>query len=83
MPYELGGRADKSGNRFEVRWVIYQMLKVLDEKLDYVVLEPLGDDEQGVDIWIGKKMVPKKVSNVKGEMEVKSIGIMELLIDNI
>jgi len=26
MPYELGGRADKSGNRFEIKWVIYQML---------------------------------------------------------
>lgn len=54
MPNELGGRADKRGNRFEFRWVTYQILKVLDEKLDYVVLEALGDDEQGVDIWIGK-----------------------------
>lgn len=51
MPYELGGRADKSGNRFEIKWVIYQMLKVLDERLDYVVLEALGDDEKGIDIW--------------------------------
>lgn len=42
MPYESRGVADKSGNRFEIRWVIYQILKVLDEKLDYVVLEALG-----------------------------------------
>ncbi|GIO56909.1 hypothetical protein [Paenibacillus cineris] len=55
MPYELGGRADKSGNRFEIRWVIYKILEILDEKLDYIILEALGDDERGVDIWIGKE----------------------------
>ena len=66
MPYELGGRADKSGNRFEIRWVIYQMLKVLDEKLDYVVLEALGDDERGVDIWIGKKNGSREGQQCKG-----------------
>ncbi len=66
MPYELGGRADKRGNRFEFRWVIYQMLKVLDEKLDYVILEALGDDEQGVDIWIGKKDGSREGQQCKG-----------------
>ena len=66
MPYELGGRADKHGNRFEVRWVIYQMLKVLDEKLHYVILEALGDDEQGVDIWIGKKDGSREGQQCKG-----------------
>ncbi|SMC32701.1 hypothetical protein [Sporomusa malonica] len=66
MPNELGGRADKRGNRFEFRWVIYQILKVLDEKLDYIVLEPLGDDEQGVDIWIGKKNGSREGQQCKG-----------------
>jgi hypothetical protein len=66
MPYELGGRADKSGNRFEIRWVIYQMLKVLDEKLGYVVLEALGDDERGVDIWIGQKNGSREGQQCKG-----------------
>lgn len=66
MPYELGGRADKSGNRFEIRWVIYQILKVLDEKLDYVVLEALGDDERGVDIWIGLKDGTREGQQCKG-----------------
>lgn len=53
MPYELGGRADKSGNRYEIRVVIYYLLKVLEEKVDYFVLEALGDDERGIDILIG------------------------------
>lgn len=29
MPLERGGRADKMGNRYEVRCIIYEMLKVL------------------------------------------------------
>ena len=66
MPYELRGRADKSGNRFEIRWVMYQMLKVIDEKLDYVVLEALGDDEHGVDIWIGKRNGSREGQQCKG-----------------
>lgn len=66
MPYETGGRADKSGNRFETRWAIYQMLKVLDEKLDYVVLEALGDDEEGIDIWAGQKNDIREGQQCKG-----------------
>ena len=66
MPYEVGGRADKSGNRFEIRWVVYQILKVLDEKLDYVILESLGDDEHGVDIWIGQKNGKREGQQCKG-----------------
>ncbi|HBC30065.1 MAG TPA: hypothetical protein DC024_02300 [Clostridiales bacterium] len=66
MPYELGGRADKSGNKFEIRWVIYQMLKVFDEKLDYIILEAIGDDEKGVDIWIGQKDDSREGQQCKG-----------------
>ncbi len=66
MPYEIGGRSDKHGNRFEVRWVIYQILKVLDEKLDYVVIEALGDDEKGVDIWVGLKNGMREGQQCKG-----------------
>lgn len=66
MPYDLGGRADKSGNRFEIKWVMYQIIKVLDEKLDYVVLEALGDDERGIDIWIGHKNGSREGQQCKG-----------------
>ncbi len=66
MPYGLGGRADKNGNRFEIKWGLYQIIKVLDEKLDYVVLEALGDDERGVDIWIGKKNGSREGQQCKG-----------------
>lgn len=55
MPFEIGGRADKSGNRYEDNWVILQMIYVLREKLYSVTLEPLGDDEQGTDILVKQK----------------------------
>lgn len=66
VPHESGGRADKRGNRFEVRWVVYQMLKVLEEKLDYVILEALGDDEKGVDVWSGQKNGSREGQQCKG-----------------
>lgn len=66
MPYELGGRADKSGNKFEIKWVVYQMLRVLEEKLDYVVLEALGDDEEGIDVWIGNRNGCREGQQCKG-----------------
>ena len=31
MPLEQGGRADKFGNRYEIRCIIYELLKVIRE----------------------------------------------------
>ncbi|WP_285023011.1 hypothetical protein [Lactococcus garvieae] len=66
MPFELGGRADKQGNRFEVRWVLYQILKVLEEENQYISFEALGDDEKGIDVWVGKKDGTKEGQQCKG-----------------
>jgi hypothetical protein len=52
MPLEKGGRADKAGNRYEINWVIYQLLKVIDEKIYSVTLEVLGEDEKATDLLI-------------------------------
>lgn len=52
MPFEKGGRADKAGNKYEINWVIYQLLKVIDEKIYSVTLEALGDDEKATDLLI-------------------------------
>ena len=52
MPLEKGGRADKMGNRYEIRCIIYEMLKVLREVNYSIVIEGLGDDEVGTDILI-------------------------------
>ncbi|RJQ38130.1 MAG: hypothetical protein C4550_07080 [Nitrospiraceae bacterium] len=52
MPFESGGLADKLGNRYEGRWVVLQLLSLLDEKIQSVTIEAIGDDERGVDLWV-------------------------------
>ncbi|MDD5681251.1 MAG: hypothetical protein PHI59_08450, partial [Candidatus Omnitrophica bacterium] len=44
--------ADKLGNRYEGRWVAYQLLLLIDERIHSVTIEAIGDDEHGVDLWI-------------------------------
>ncbi|WP_210472268.1 ATP-binding protein [Vibrio crassostreae] len=53
MALEAGGYAEKLGNRYEANWIAYQLLRLLQEKISYVTVEPLGDDEIGVDLIIG------------------------------
>lgn len=52
MSFEAGGRTDKAGNRFEIRYFILQLLKVIEEEIRSATLEALGDDEKGTDIWM-------------------------------
>lgn len=60
MAMEAGGYAEKLGNRYESHWVAYQLLRLLDEKIVSVTVEPLGDDEIGTDVI---------VENVDGTIE--------------
>src|SRR5688500_18182410 len=52
MAFEAGGYASKLGERYEGRWVVRQLLFLLQERLRSVTLEAVGDDEDGVDVWI-------------------------------
>jgi len=54
VSFEKGGRSDKLGNRYEGRWVVKQLLALVKEEIKSVLLEAIGDDEQGVDLWISK-----------------------------
>jgi len=54
MAFEPGGYAEKLGNRYEGRWVVKQLLRLLNEELMYVAIEPVGEDEAGVDLWLTK-----------------------------
>lgn len=74
MPLEKGGRADKMGNRYEIRCIIYEMLKILREVNYSIVIEALGDDEVGTDILITDFDGKRSINSVKLEMQVKSIG---------
>ena len=53
MALEAGGYAEKLGNRYEANWVARQLLHLLEEKITWIVVEPIGDDEVGVDVIIG------------------------------
>ncbi len=54
MGFESGGLADKLGNRYEGRWIAKQLLRLLNEEIQSVTIEAIGDDERGVDLWIGQ-----------------------------
>jgi hypothetical protein len=52
MSFDLGGRAAKLGHRYEGRWIIKDFLDLLDEYITSIKIEALGDDEEGVDLWV-------------------------------
>lgn len=66
MSYELGGRSDKSGNKFEYNWTIYNLLRVIEEKIQYVMVESIGEDEDGVDLWVGNLDGSREGQQCKG-----------------
>lgn len=65
MPFELGGLSDKLGNRYEGRWVVYQLLSLLDEGIQSVTIEAIGNDEYGVDLWVQQKDGTREVHQCK------------------
>lgn len=72
MPLEKGGRADKFGNRYEIRCIIYELLNVIREETYSVTIEALGPDEEGTDILVCKNDGTKihqqcKVRNASNE----------------
>lgn len=52
MAMEAGGYAEKLGNRYEANWIAHQLLRLLDEKIASVTVEPLGSDEVGTDVIV-------------------------------
>lgn len=52
MAFEPGGYSNKLGNRHEGRWVVKQLLRLLNEEVRSVTLEAIGDDQQGVDLIV-------------------------------
>jgi len=86
MPLEKGGRADKQGNSYEINCVIYELLKVLDEVNYSVVIEALGEDEEGTDILVTDMSGHREHQQCKSRnaskeswnmSDLKAIGILE------
>lgn len=65
MPYEIGGRADKFGNKYEGRWVVKQLLRLIKEEISSIKLEGIGQEEEGIDLWISNNDGSKICSQCK------------------
>lgn len=52
MAYPRGGRGDKYGNDYETNFMIYQLLRLLDNEISGVTREPVGEDEESTDVII-------------------------------
>ncbi|MFC3040410.1 hypothetical protein ACFOGI_09080 [Virgibacillus xinjiangensis] len=66
MPFEAGGRADKFGNRYEGRWVVKQLLHLIKEDIASITLEAVGEEEEGIDLWVRNKDGTQMCSQCKG-----------------
>ena len=79
MVLEKGGRADKAGNRYELKCIIFELLDVIDEKNYSVTVEAIGDDEKGTDIVVVKRNGEKDFIQCKASSNIKdSWSILDL-----
>lgn len=49
---ERGGRASKLGDNYERLWAVRHALMVINGRFQSLLWEPIGADENGVDLWI-------------------------------
>lgn len=66
MSWQSGGEAGKLGNRYEAKWVVRQCVRLLREEIRSVILETIGDDNDGVDVWITSKDGVRTAYQCKG-----------------
>ena len=71
MSNEPGGRGGKSGDTYERKHVLRQIIEVLREDVDYVTHEPLGNDEDAVDSVIGHKNGSKELQQCKSRNQIR------------
>lgn len=79
MAFEPGGIADKLGNRYEGRWVARQLLRLLNEEIQFVAVELIGPDEYGVDLRVIEKDGTRQLQQCKARFSrYKSLTIAAL-----
>lgn len=83
---ESGGYAAKLGDRYERRWIVRQLLLLLQERIRGVTVEAVGDDEAGVDVWIDRSAENRDAQQCKVEngskkewtlADLKSRGVLD------
>ncbi|VED66746.1 MULTISPECIES: hypothetical protein [Streptococcus] len=66
MPYEVGGRADKQGNKYEFNWIILKFIDIISEKIDAIKIEPIGPEGECVDVLVRYKNGSTEAQQCKG-----------------
>lgn len=66
MAWRPGGEAGKLGNRYEAKWVVRQCVRLLREEIRSITLEAIGDDNDGVDVWVTSKDGARTAYQCKG-----------------
>lgn len=66
MPYEVGGRADKQGNKYEFNWIVLKFIDIISEKIDAIKIEPIGPEADCVDILVRYRNGSTEAQQCKG-----------------
>lgn len=66
MPYEIGGRADKLGNKYEFNWIVLKFIDIVAEKIDAIKIEPIGPEADCVDVLVRYRNGSKEAQQCKG-----------------
>lgn len=81
MAFEPGGMSEKLGNRYEGRWVAKQLLRLLNEEILSVTVEPIGPDEQGVDLLVVGKDGVRQLQQCKARCGGREFWTISALRD--
>ena len=77
-----GGAADKIGNRYEIKWVVRQIIRLLREEIKDITLEPVGEDGDFVEFLIRKDSGKEEVHQVKRQRSSKGYWSISALNDS-
>lgn len=50
-----GGIADKSGNRFEARWLTRELIGLIDGRAASITIEKIGDEDEGFEFVVERR----------------------------
>jgi len=81
MGFLPGGASEKLGNRFEELWVAKQLVFLLNEQIRTVQIEAVGDDEEGVDVWVTRLDGSREAQQCKAFNKSKSNWSLADLMD--
>lgn len=77
-----GGPADKAGNRFELKWVVRQFLRILAGEVDWIHLEPPDAQNEGIEFRVHTNSGLTEVHQAKRQASSTGVWTIPALRDN-